>query len=486
MSRSSRPRQIEKKAIFYQRSKALQNEFALINLVTAREAARGKLDKLLRDIKIQSRVCDQPCMAEVFNLIDNVREATYDLVDSVAVWQQGFTQNIRPQLMNIDYLVEMIWSMEFVSGTHLRREFRFQLGAGNFMLLPLPTVGRKQKPYVVSRDLAQALHRFANPIEHRLLKCYHILLGCMPKETYKKAMQLDYWMNNRWKPNIELNGWVARPKEENLDLLTMLLRGMVPPTTQSGAAVADESSAAAPVDDTQTQNEFGGDEVESPGSSNRKASVYGVGSPLQGRKSSVAAGGGSGSPSSSPLRASYTLEIPVPGGSVLTFEKKEDIFSPGGGVVAPEGLLPEYFPSRAASPLRPPRGARADSPEMRKRQNRRAELLAEGKEVEEEMFSDDSEDERIKRATREKKKLYKRPEPKEEEDTSPGRVRREKALAEAKTIEEKAARMSFNTNLLRDTWLGVDPSSSASATAAANSAAGNPPASAAAEKGKRR
>lgn len=480
MSRSSRPRQTEKKAIFYQRSKALQNEFALINLVTVREAARSKLDKLLRDIKIQSRVCDQPCMAEVFNLIDSVREATYDLVDSVAVWQQGFTQNIRPQLMNIDYLVEMIWSMEFVSATHLRREFRFQLGAGNFMLLPLPTVGRKQKPYVVSKELAQALHRFANPIEHRLLKCYHILLGCMPKETYKKAMQLNYWMNNRWKPNIELDGWVARPKEENLDLLTMLLRGMVPPTAQSAAAVADESSAAVPVDDTQIQNEFGGDdEFASPGSPNRKASVYGVGSPLQGRKASVAAGGGSASPSSSPLRASYTLEIPVPGGSVLIFEKKEDIFSPGGGVVAPEGLLPEYFSARAASPLRPPRGTRAESPEMRKRQNRRAKLLAEGKEAEEEIFSDDSEDERIKRDNRDKKKLYKRPEQKEE-DTSPGRVRREKALAEAKTIEEKAARMSFNTNLLRDTWLGVEPSSSA-----VTNAASNPPASAA-EKVKRR
>jgi len=71
-----------------------------------------------------------------------------------------------------------------------------------------------------------------------------------------------------------------------------------------------------------------------------------------------------------------------------------------------------------------------------------------------EIFSDDSEDERIKKAARAKKSsLYKRPDY-EEEQSSPGRIRREKALAEAKTIEEKAARMSINTSILRETWLG--------------------------------
>ena len=449
----------EKQAIFYQRSKSMQNEFALINLVTVREAIRGKLDKLLRDIKMQSRVCDQPCMVEVFNLVTSVRESTYDLVDSVAIWQQGFTQNIRPQLLNIDYLLDLASSMEFVSATHLRREFRFQLGAGNFMLLPLPTVGRKQKPYRVSKELAQALHNFANPTEHRLVKCYQILLNCMPKEHFKKIMSIDYWMQNRWRPNIEIIGYFVKPKEEKIDLLQMLLRGQVPTTTTTAssptpaattAAEAAEEDADADADaDADLEGNLAGSRPQSPS-----------------RKASVAVARSSPSPvrpgSPSPLRPTRKLEIEIPGAggtsTVLTFERKVDVFAPGGG--AEEDVFESYSPLRT-SPLRPPRTARAESPVVRKRQSAMARALEHGEALAGgDIFSDDSEDERIKREARDQRRKKKAATGGTGGDVadspSPvGRGRREKPLAEAKTIEEKAARMSINTQSLRETWVST-------------------------------
>ena len=49
----------------------------------------------------------------------------------------GFTKNIRPKLYEIDYLVTMINTLDFVSATPLRRKLNFQLGKGNCLLLPL-------------------------------------------------------------------------------------------------------------------------------------------------------------------------------------------------------------------------------------------------------------------------------------------------------------------------------------------------------------
>jgi hypothetical protein len=222
----------EKHAIFFQKSKALQNEFMLINVVTVREAVRGKLEKLIRDIKMNSRVCDEACQTELFNLVTSVREATYDLLDSVAIWQQGFTKNIRPQLLNIDYLCDMVSSLEFVSATHLRRTYSFQLGMGNFMLLPLPTVGKSKPPTPLSRELCEALHNFGHPCEHKLVKAYTILLNCMSQSEFKKIFCIDHWMHNRWKPNIVIR-----------DYYTILDKKEIMAKLMRGEAISDEEMA---------------------------------------------------------------------------------------------------------------------------------------------------------------------------------------------------------------------------------------------------
>ncbi len=97
----------EPKAIFWQKSKMTANEFALISLVTLREAQLTKLKKCISDVKNQFRDEDLACITETFQLVHNVRETTYDLIEGTLKWQQGFTRNIRPQLMSVDYLVEL-------------------------------------------------------------------------------------------------------------------------------------------------------------------------------------------------------------------------------------------------------------------------------------------------------------------------------------------------------------------------------------------
>ena len=103
----------EPKAIFEQKSKNLQSEFALISLVTLREELVGQMKALVQDMAVGTRKTDCGCVTEFFGLIHKVRESTYDLVEGVQAWQNAFTHNIRPQLMSVDYLVTMIHSTDF-------------------------------------------------------------------------------------------------------------------------------------------------------------------------------------------------------------------------------------------------------------------------------------------------------------------------------------------------------------------------------------
>jgi hypothetical protein len=88
----------EPKAIFWQKSKMTANEFALISMVTLREGQLKKLKKCVSDVKNSMRDEDLACITETFQLIHQVRETTYDLIEGTQKWQQGFTKNIRPQV----------------------------------------------------------------------------------------------------------------------------------------------------------------------------------------------------------------------------------------------------------------------------------------------------------------------------------------------------------------------------------------------------
>ena len=399
----------EKQAIFYQKSKALQNEFMLIQLVTVRESVRGKLEKLVTAVKTLSRPLDEACMIEMFGLIHNVREATCDLLNAVATWQQGFTHNIRPQMLNIDYLVDMTNSMEFFSSCNLRKEWRFQLGTGNFMLLPLPTVGRTQKPRAVSKEMREALKQFANPTEHRLVTCYTQLLNCMEPEVFKKMMPIHQWMKNRWVPNIE-----KEPRGLKMDPWSRMMRGEIDGSEYKALLLREQLAAAEAQHASAAASGFA--------EARRKALT-----PTSAEVASEAAA------DANPMEAVAALRLESPERPKTASNKDPFAFIPA--------------PSTRTSPLRPDRPTRADI--FRQHSQQRQQQLQQ----QHDPFSDDSEDEARKRKVREKKKeLYKPPARDDDGDDSPKRGLREAKLEPPKTIEEKAARSLVNTRLLRETW----------------------------------
>ena len=182
----------EPKAIFFQKSKVMQNEFALISLVTARELILEKLNKIVSEVKNETRRVDLACATETFMLIHESREATYDLIEGTLMWQQGFTKKIRPQLMSVDYLVKMLDSMTFLSSSSLRRMFVFTFGhLGNLFVLPMPALSSSKPPHKVDDTLAEALRKFAQPDEIRMINCYKILQNCMPPDDFNRLIPLQ-------------------------------------------------------------------------------------------------------------------------------------------------------------------------------------------------------------------------------------------------------------------------------------------------------
>lgn len=195
----------QKAAIFFQKSKNLTSEFALISLVTKREEQVKKLKTLVHDMKTASRRTDLDSITEFFMGIHHCREATYDLIEGIQAWQHAFTHNIRPQLMSIDYMVDMINSMEFVSSTNLRRLFAFQLGhSGNMFVLPFPAPIVSTKPRnKCDEKLAIAIKHFCEPNQIRMIESLKILQNCLPKENFDKIAPLRPWYHNPWKPWVE-------------------------------------------------------------------------------------------------------------------------------------------------------------------------------------------------------------------------------------------------------------------------------------------
>lgn len=191
------------KAIFFQKSKSLQAEFGLISLVTLREQLVNSLKKLVQDMAVGSRRQDCGSVSEFFTLIHKVREATFDLVEGVLSWQQGFTHNIRPQLMSVDYLVTMITSVMFVSGSTMKKLFAFSMGPfGNIFMLPHPVVTTTKPPHKCDEQLLQMIQNFAAPDELRMINCYKILKNCLPSKDFDRLYPLEHWMNNKWKPHV--------------------------------------------------------------------------------------------------------------------------------------------------------------------------------------------------------------------------------------------------------------------------------------------
>ena len=189
--------------IFHQKSTSLQQEYALVDLTIKREVAVEQLSKLIFDVNNKFRENDDDCILETFILFNKLRNCTFDLIEGVLKWQQGFTQSIRPQLCEIDYLVKMIDKIEFVSSTALRRLYNFQFRLGNIFLLPFINP-RKIEPHLINKKLARQVVNFAFPSEERLVKNYQILINSLPPAVFKKILPLGSWLENKWQPQVYL------------------------------------------------------------------------------------------------------------------------------------------------------------------------------------------------------------------------------------------------------------------------------------------
>ena len=176
------------KAIWYQKILALQEEMAMIATCSNREKAIKDLKKIIHAVNDKRRELDDDTLIDTFSLFIAVRECTIDLLIYVQNWQCTFTRMKRPQLMEIDYLVEMCRLIDFVNATMVRKVFSFGIGRRNILILPFDI--QRTKNVTVSTKLASLVNQFANPNVERLRSAYEVLLRSLPDQEFKKLYPL--------------------------------------------------------------------------------------------------------------------------------------------------------------------------------------------------------------------------------------------------------------------------------------------------------
>eukprot|EP00598_Pedospumella_elongata_P006152 CAMPEP_0184977056 /NCGR_PEP_ID=MMETSP1098-20130426/7830_1 /TAXON_ID=89044 /ORGANISM="Spumella elongata, Strain CCAP 955/1" /LENGTH=239 /DNA_ID=CAMNT_0027500001 /DNA_START=46 /DNA_END=761 /DNA_ORIENTATION=+ len=196
-------------AIYYQKSAVVQEEFKLIEVATLREMEVERLQKVVREVKELRRECDDSAILETVTLFNKVRDATVDLIRSISVWQESFTSPIRPRILDCDYIIDrMIYHIDFINSTKLKRVFNFQFYRGNVLLLPYPNP-KSAEPVRITSALAVELKKFAAPPEETAIFCYQFLINCLPDDIYKdKVAPLRRWLMAGWIPRV----WVMDPK----------------------------------------------------------------------------------------------------------------------------------------------------------------------------------------------------------------------------------------------------------------------------------
>jgi hypothetical protein len=198
-------------AIYFQRTKAVQEEFTLIGVVTEREELIGKLQAIIRDVKEERRDCEDDTILETFKLFNQVRFSTIKAIKAISRWQDSFTRQIRPLIFGGDYIVQkLLKHINFVNSSKMRRIFNFQFFRGNPLLLPFPNLST-QAPIKVSPQLGKEIRDFAFPNENDVVQAYQILLNSLPDEVYKEQLvSLNQWLIEPWTPRI----WICN---SNLD-----------------------------------------------------------------------------------------------------------------------------------------------------------------------------------------------------------------------------------------------------------------------------
>jgi hypothetical protein len=219
-------------AIYYQKSDVVQEEFKLIEVATLRELVVEKLQKVLREVKERRRELDDAAILETFALFNRVREATVDIIRSISVWQESFTKPLRPRLLDCDYVVDrLLYHIDFINATNLKRIFNFQFYRGNFLLLPYPNP-KTVDPVRISTALGREIRAFAAPPEEAVLCCYQFMINCLPEAVYQdKVAPLKRWLMAGWVPRV----WVMDVKPTAPTEARPGVRRQQAPTTPTGS-----------------------------------------------------------------------------------------------------------------------------------------------------------------------------------------------------------------------------------------------------------
>ena len=189
-------------AIWKQESKLLQQEWSMVDLCTKREKYCDDLKSIIKMVKDNRRVADDATMCITFELFLLVRKLTFDLIKAIRGWQKGFTRLRRPNLMEKDYMIDMVTAIDFVNMTTLRKKFNFIIGRGNVFILPIKGNPNAPPPVECSPKLAELVHKFANPSENDLQDGYQALLNSLPPPDYNKVVSAQRWVEATWIPNI--------------------------------------------------------------------------------------------------------------------------------------------------------------------------------------------------------------------------------------------------------------------------------------------
>ena len=191
-------------AIYHQQTKSLQQEWLLVELCTKREKYCDDLKKIINEVKENRRKEDDFCMCQTFELMLMVRQTTFDLIKAIRLWQKGFTALKRPQLMERDYMIDIIETGDFINSCMIRKKFNFLIGRGNIFILPIKGNPNTPPPVQVSARLKALVDRFAAVSDDDLQIGYQTLINSLPPEHYARVAQCSRFIENPWVPNILL------------------------------------------------------------------------------------------------------------------------------------------------------------------------------------------------------------------------------------------------------------------------------------------
>ncbi|RYH21756.1 hypothetical protein EON65_20250, partial [archaeon] len=230
-------------AIYYQRSKAVQEEFKLIELTTERELLVSQLEGIIRDVKESRKELDDDTLLDSFTLFNKVRDVTIQLLKAIAAWQISFTRPIRPTLLQCDYMVEKIVKhMDFINASKIRKIFNFQFFRGNALLLPFPNL-RNDTPIKVGQALGKEIKKFSTPTEADVVAAYQVLLNSLPDEVYKEQLvSIEKWLIGPWIPRV----WISNSNKKYFTVAKPVTPSNTS-TAQSGALVEEGGGATTKV-----------------------------------------------------------------------------------------------------------------------------------------------------------------------------------------------------------------------------------------------